>query len=269
MKSKMCLTLIFYLLIPCAVNAKVSIVGGLTHERAAPVGETYRGVISIRNIGDQPQEVRIYQTDYLFFCDGTSVYDVPGQVPRSNVDWIAFSPKRAIIPPQEEVAVNYTVKVPDDRPLSGTYWSMLMVEEISKSSPEAPEEERGEVRLNIRQVWRYGIQMVTHIGDTGSRKLEFLDTKLLRDGEGRTLQVDIENIGERWLRPLLWAELYNQEGSFMGRFEGECLRIYPGTSARYRVDLSEVPKGAYKALVVADCGGDDLFGATYTFKLER
>ena len=74
--------------------------------------------------------------------------------------------------------------------------------------------------MGIRQVIRYGIHMVTHIGDTGVRRLEFLKTRLLREGERKILQVDIENIGERLLKSFLWAELYDEEGSHIGRFEG-------------------------------------------------
>ena len=144
-----------------------------------------------------------------------------------------------------------------------------MVEVVSKVSPESITEDKGKVKLGIRHAVRYGIQMVTHIGDTGARNLKFLSTRLLKEGEARVLQVHIENIGERWLRPFLWAELYDEKGSYIGRFEGGRLRIYPGTSARYRVDLSEVPKGKYKALVIADCGGEDVFGVTCTLKFEK
>jgi hypothetical protein len=270
MKSKIgivFLVLFSCLRIPCKAEAKVVIVGGLTHERTVKVGETYRGVIFVRNTDEEAQEAKLYQTDYQFFFDGRSIYDDPGNTPRSNADWIVFSPKRLTIPPQEEVAVNYTIKVPDDKSLVGTYWSMLMVEGISKGSLEASVLGKG--ALGIRQVVRYGIQMVTHIGGSGLGKLEFLDIKLLKEGDRKLLKIDIENIGERWLKPLLWVELYTQQGILVGRFEGGRLRIYPGTSVRYEVDLSEVLKGEYKALVVADCSGDDLFGASYTLKFER
>ena len=83
------------------------------------------------------------------------------------------------------------------------------------------------------------------------------------------MQVDIENTGQRWLRPYLWAELYDDTGRYIGRFENGRKRIYPGTSVRYKVDLSDVPKGIYKALVVADCGGDYVFGAERTLKFEK
>ena len=274
MKSKIgviFLALFFYLLIPYIARAEVAIVGELAHEREAKVGESYQGVIFIRNSSEEAQEVKVYQTDYLFFFDGRSVFGEPGTIKRSNANWISFSPKRLTIPPNEVSQVNYIVNVPADATLIATYWSMLMIEGIPESSSEAVGEEKGGATLGIRQVMRYGIHMVTHIGDTGIRRLEFLKTRLLREGERRILQVDIQNISERLLKSFLWTELYNEEGSYIGRFEGGefYIRIYPGTSVRYRVDLSQVPKGAYRALVVADCGGEDIFGVTYTLEFEE
>lgn len=260
------------LFLPVVSEAGVSIIGGLVRERSAEIGEVYRGVIFIKNKDEEPQEVKVYQTDYLFFSDGSNIYGKLGKDPRSNAKWITFSPQRLTIPAQATSSVNYTVKVPvpeEGKTLQGTYWSMMMVEGISKESPEAealtPEE--GKVKIGIRQVIRYGIQMVTHIGDTGSRELKFLETKLLRESEKRTLQVDIENIGERFLLPHMWIELYDKE-TYVGRFEAETHRTYPDTSVRFKIDLSGVPKGEYQAMIVADCGGDDVFGFTYTLKLK-
>ncbi len=259
--------LLFLVSITCQGRAGISVVGGLTHERSVKPGESRQGIVLIRNSSDEPGEVKIYQKDYLFFSDGKNIYGDPGKDPRSNADWISFSPKRLTIPPGETSRVNYTIKVPEDETAAGTYWSIFMVEGIPKDSPEAAGQEKGKIKVGITTVLRYGIQMVTHIGDTGIRKLKFPDTKLLKEKNEAILQVDLENIGERYLRPSLWTELYDEEGNYIGRFEGGRLRIYPGTSVRYRIDLARVPKGKYKALVVADCGGDDVFGATYTLEL--
>jgi len=46
------------------------------------------------------------------------------------------------------------------------------------------------------------------------------------------------------------------------------LGIYPGTSVRFRIDLGKNMAGTYKTLVVADCGGDELFGANYTLEIK-
>jgi len=271
MNSRMriiCASLFSCLLILHVAEAGVVIVGSLTREREATAGESYQGVIFIRNPLEEPSEVKIYQTDYLFFSDGKSIYDEPGKIKRSNANWISFSPHRLVIPPQDKSAVEYAVKVPDDETLVGTYWSMLMVEEIEKSSPEASTAEKDRVELGIRQVMRYGIQMLTHIGDTGTRKIKFLDKKLISQDGKTILQMDIENIGERWLTPTVWAELYNDQGTELGRFEGGKRRIYPSCSVRYKVDLTDVPEGKYKALVVADNGDEYVFGAKYDLGIE-
>ena len=260
--------LLFCLFTPSASVAGVSVTSGLTYEKEADPGGTYKGVIQLRNNGEAPQEVKIYQTDYLFYSDGRNIYGDPGKDPRSNADWITFSPRRLTIPPKDIANIDYIVQVPDNKTLVGTYWSMLMVEGISSSSPEAVKQKKDKITFAISQVMRYGAQMITQIGDTGDRKLKFAKTKLLKADGKRILQIDMENTGQRWLKPALWAELYNEKGISAGKFKGGKSRIYPGTSVRFRIDLSRVPKGKYKALVVADCGGDTLFGATYTFKFK-
>ena len=255
------LALLFCLLFYCVPEARVSIVGGLTYEKNAESGETYRGAIIITNSGDEPQEVKVYQTDYLFFSDGNNIYGEPGKDPRSNAKWITFSPNRFVIQPKGKFEVNYTVKAPDNKALLGTYWSMLMVEGVPKSSPEIVNGEVDKIKMGLTTVVRYGIQMVTHIGNTGTRSLKFSEVKLLKEDESKkVLQVDMENTGERWLRPTLWTEIYDEKGSYIGKFMGGKGRTYPGTSIKSRIDLSQVPAGKYKGLIVADCGGDDLFG---------
>ena len=264
-----CWTLALICLTACTARARVSVIGGLTHEKKAKPGETYKGSILIKNHDTTPHEVKIYQTDYRFYFDGTNHYDPPGKLRRSNANWLSFSPHRIIIPSESVARITYTVETPGDPNLVGTYWSMLMVEEIPKTSPESSQVEKIGPQVGITQIVRYGVQMITHIGNSGDRKLKFLETKLLRETGKRILRADIENTGERWLRPYLWTDLYDDSGSYVGRFEGSRKRIYPGTSTRYKVDLSNVPQGMYKALVVADCGGDDVFGANYTLKFEK
>jgi hypothetical protein len=264
----LCLALVFCLSIASATKAGVSIIGSLTHQKKAKLGETYEGSIILINKDVQPQEVKIYQTDYLCYFNGTNDYGAPGKLKRSNATWLSFSPQRIIIPSKSTATVNYTVKVPNDPNLVGTYWSMLMVEEIPKSSPESSQAEQVQSQVAITQIIRYGIQMITDIGDTGEQNLKFVETKLLRENEKRLLRVDIENTGQKWLRPYLWVELYDESGKHIGRFETDRNRIYPGASVRYKIDLSDVPQGSYQALVVADCGGDCIFGANYTLKFE-
>jgi len=247
--------------------AGVTVIGGLTRQVTLQPGGSAEGRILLYNNGDQPQEVKVYQTDYLFYADGKNVYGEPGSVARSSAPWITLFPQQVTVPAGGNDSVSYVIRVPQDEKLRGTYWSMVMVEPIAPETLEPPKPEEGKIKIGIRTVMRYAVQIVVNIGDTGERKLRFADRQILMQEGKRLLQLDIENVGERWLVPLLWVELYDPQGKSVGRFEGGRLRTYPGCSVRFRIDLHEVPAGQYKALVVADCGGDDVFGAQYDLEL--
>lgn len=248
--------------------AGVSVIGGLSREKTVKPGEKFEGIILLKNTGERPADVKVYQTDYLFYADGKNIYGEPGGIPRSNAKWISLSPVRLTVPPKETASVSYAVKVPENPDLKGTYWSVVMVEPVSETSPESTKEEKGKVKVGIQTIMRYGIQIITNFSDAGERKIRFLDKKLISQDRKRVFQFDIENIGERSLSPVVWVELYNKDGINIGRFESSRLRIYPGCSVRHKVDLTDVPKGWHKALVVADNGDEYVFGAQYDLEME-
>jgi hypothetical protein len=252
-----------------AARANVAINGPLTHEHVVEPGRSYAGSIEVQNQAETPQAIRVYQTDYFFYADGSAHYGEPGKLQRSNAGWITFTPKDVTVPPRDSVSIHYTIQAPSDDTMLGTYWSILMVEPVDPGSPEAVGSDPSVVRLGVRQVLRYGIQIVTHVGTTGSRLLRFSQFRLTAENGRKVLVVDLENGGERWLRPTLWVDLYDEKGTFVGKFDGGAQRLYPGTSARFRAELVGVQDAAYKALVVADCGGDDVFGANVNLNLRE
>jgi hypothetical protein len=236
-------------------------VGTLTLESEVQQGQAYRGTFTVSNTDTVSRTAVVYQTDYTFRSDGSNRFDEPGQAARSNASWITFSPHQMEVPPGQSATVSYEVRVPADAALVGTYWSMLMVEEVA--APGLPARLQRN-QTEVRQTVRYGVQCITHIGGTGRAQLAFTGTRLVADeGESRELQVDVENTGERWLSPAAWMELYDGDGHQVGRFESEKKRIFPGTSVRFRINLGGTPSGKYKALVVLDNGDQNVFGAKY------
>lgn len=256
------------LLLPFAfVSAQVSVIGELSQDRDVHPGESYSGTIMIRNDSNEPQEAKMYQTDYLFYSNGTNNYGDPGSHERSNAKWITFSPSFVTIPPQATVTVNFDVTVPKDTTLAGSFWSMLMVEGIPKGSPESSGARAKKAEMGIMQTIRYGIQIASHIANTGTKRIEFKDPQVVVTDQGkRVFQFDVENTGNLGMRPEVYLELFNNQGVSQGKFPGARYRIYPGTSVRETIDLSSIPKGSYKALVVVDTGGDDIFGAQYNLQ---
>ncbi len=236
-------------------------ISSLTHERQAMPGETYSGTIEIVNNSPDAAVVKVYQTDYQFQSDGSNSFGAAGELPRSNAAWVDFSPNRITIPPNSTYLVNYSVKVPAIDSLSGTYWSMMMVEETQTPAPASSPADQ---QAAISQIVRYGVQCITHIGSTGQPDLKIVDAKLAADsGNVRELMLDVKNDGDRWAVPVVWAELYDQAGKSAGKFECEKKRIFPGTSVRFKIMLNDSLKGNYKALIVLDAGGEDVIGAKY------
>lgn len=269
MKKTVLLVLPILILVLCSgsLQGQVSVIGELSQDRDALPGSSYNGSILIKNDTDEPQEAKVYQTDYLFFADGTNKYGEPGSHARSNAKWVTFSPAFVSLPPQASLTVNYTVTVPDKSQgdIAGSYWSMLMVEGIPKGSAESSGARHKKAEMGIMQTIRYGIQVATHITGTGTRAIEFKGPKVTKSEQGkRMFQVDIENTGNLGIRPDVYLELFDQQGISQGKFPGVKYRIYPGTSVRESIDLSSVKPGTYKALIVVDAGAEDIFGAQYT-----
>ncbi|EGV16389.1 hypothetical protein [Thiocapsa marina] len=255
------------LLFTSAIHAGVKLESELTQEKLAQPGEHYRGTLVLRNTGATMAEAKVYQTDYSFASDGSNAYGAPGRLPRSNAKWISLSRELVQIPPSGTERLDFEVKVPADKGLSGTYWSMVMIEPITEASAEAAEP-LPERTTRLTQVVRYGVQIVTHLGKTGEAGLVFTNPQIVKENGQRLFTIDVENTGQRWLSPGLSLELYNQSGAPVGKFEGPAKRLYPATSARFQMDLGEVPDGKYLGLVVADGTGDNLFGANVELEIE-
>lgn len=258
------------ILVHSFAQGQVSVAGELSQDRFVNPGDVYEGSITLLNTTEEPQEAMIYQTDYLFQADGTNRYGDPGTIPRSNASWITFSPSDVVIPSQGSTEVHFRVQIPADTigVLQGTYWSMLMIETIPKGGPESsfpPISENG--KMGIRQSIRYGIQIASHLVNTGTKEVRFLNAELVSSQEGNhLLKLDIENTGTTGMRPEVYVELFDENGSLEGRFEGLKYRIYPGTSVRQMIDLGRMFHGEYTALIVIDDGGNDVFGAQYTLE---
>lgn len=254
------------LIVLSRVDARVIVESDLTHATEARSGQTYKGVIRLLNLSGESEQVKLYQTDYGFTSDGHETYGEAGGSQRSNAKWIQIDRNQLTLEPRASAKVYFSVSVPSGGGLNGSYWSMIMVEPIPKGSIESGKPlQENEVRVTQRI--RFGVQVITEIGKTGRAELAFSNARLIEGKERRLFSVDVANSGQRWLKPQFWLELYTTDGTPVGKFDGPTKRVFPGTSARFQVDLEGVKTGQYIALVVADGGGDNLFGANVQLKV--
>lgn len=245
-------------------HAQIAVVGSTVEEHTSTPGETYTGTIVVRNLTEVRQPVRIYQTDYLFYADGTSHFNDPGTSAHSNAAWITPMVRTLLVPPSSEMSVSYTVKVPPGDSLVGTYWSTIMVEgaPIEASRPTG-----GRPAVGVGAVMRYAVQVVTHIKTTGTRKVSFSNSKFLTNPDSsQAFEVDVQNSGERAYRPTLWIEVYDDKGTLIANARQERGLLYPGTSLRQTFALGKLARGSYRAVVFADSGEDAVFASQFTLK---
>jgi hypothetical protein len=232
------------------------VVNGLTHEVQLLPGEKFQGTIQLLNNSSITESCRIYQTDYFFKNTGESWYEKTGTIQRSNGSWIKVSSRLVTLNYNVTTAVNFEVTIPSDSTLKGTYWSVIMIEGITP--PDTAKTRNG---LTINSVIRYAVQIITHIGDTGTRELKFINVNLIKNNPVTGLDIDMENPGERALRPKVSVELFDGNGLTQGIFTTDPMRIFPGCSIRVRIPIEALKPGKYKGVLVAECEDDYIFGS--------
>ena len=255
------------LMMTSSAKAQITVRGMLAHDLDATPGVVVSGSVIVDNETDAPQQAKVYQTDYLFFADGTNAYDSPGSTQRSNALWVQFSPDNMTIPPNGSVTVSYSITVPDSAS-NGSYWSMLMVEAVDATSAESADSDESDRQVGFRQVTRYGVQIATHLRQSAEQNVSFDGIQLAVDEQGNTtFQADVFNTGSLMLRPQVYMRVFGADGAEHGPFEGVQYRMYPGTSVRQRIDLSSLEAGTYQALLIVDNGEDAVFGGQYELTL--
>lgn len=257
------LTIILLSFSASSIQASIVVKNGLSHLHNVSLGKVYKGSIEIQNTTDKEQSVKIYQRDYHFIHTGEAFYEQPGSHLRSNANWIDLSASFIKLKPKEEMLINYEIQVPENFDLPGTSWSVIMLEGVKDVNP-------GDFKagLKINTIIRYAIQIATTIEETGASELNFSKVDLNKSEEGvKQLEVNIENTGERLLIPAISLELFNLEGESIGVFKADKKKTYPGTSVKYFVELAEVESGNYQAILLADCGEEEVFGVNISLEI--
>lgn len=250
------------LLAPSSLSAQVSLYGSTVKEHTVRPGGTAEGSIRLRNRGQESRRIHLYQTDYRFNADGESEYGAPGSIPRSNAGWISTPVTRTTIAPGEDLEIPYRIQVPGELEEAGSHWSMIMVEIRDGSVASSGDSAEG---MSMGTRLRYGVQVATHLGDSGERDLAYSEQTVRTDGGEREFVLTVKNTGTRAVRPEMGLELYGSSGNrVLSEIEQRGL-LYPGTSLRQTFALGELAEGSYQAMVLGDPGRGEVFAGKYRF----
>ena len=122
--------------------------------------------------------------------------------------------------------------------------------------------------VKINTAIRYAIQIITNIGDSGSKDLQFLGLELVKDGTQNLLNVALENTGECILKPEMSLEIFSTDGTSLGVFKADRRKTFPGTSITSSIPFEGIEPGNYTAVLVADCDEDNIYGTNISLELE-
>jgi hypothetical protein len=259
-----------FLLTPA--HAAVMLSGNLTQEYALNPGSTATGTLELKNTGDTPAEVKIYQEDIKIKNDGSTEY-TPGNGShmRSNAAWINIGTDHLILPPRTNQSIPYSIHVPTGH-LQGSYWSTLMLEPISANSRESQLANTSTDKpiLTIHQKMRYAVQVITNIGNQGAANLVFDSPSMLKDkAGGRYLGFGIRNTGTRRSRPKVWLDVFSRNGDSIGRFPAETHGLYVNEREYFTARLGNLQPGTYKALLAAeDNHNGQMFGSDVNLTIQ-
>jgi hypothetical protein len=240
--------------------ASVEVIGSLKHVHSVNPGEVVKGQITILNNDLTDQEVKIYQTDFLYNLKDQTFYDEPGSNKRSNANWMQYSPKTVILKSKESRNIEYEITVPKNDSIDGTFWSVIMVEGVTPIDPN----QTGD--LSIRTVTRYAVQIVNELSNKGRGSLKFDEPTLIK-GEDKKLflAIDLTNDGDHYISPEVSIELFDESGTSVKTITAPKRGLYPSTSTRFKLDLEGLPsKKTYTAMIVAAGADNDVFGLEYT-----
>jgi len=259
---------IVILLVTPGTFANIRLISSLTYEYRVLPGRDYSGKLVLANTGSETAVVKLYLKDYRFDAEGHTYFLKPGTIKRSNADWIKLSKNMISIPGGANKEIYYNVEVPVNDQLKGTYWSLLMVEPLCKEAQE-PISVKNDYMIGINQHFRYGVQIVADVADTGKSNLKFKNPRVTKKDKLYIFEVDCINKGERWLKPEVWLDVYNNKGEKIDRYYGSKLRIYPTTSVCQRFELDNIKPGNYKTVLIADNGDSAVFGSRYDLKIAK
>ena len=229
----------------CAnADGRLNLLDTFHHTHYAGKGAEISGVISMANTGDEVLKVKVYLQDFSMRLRKEPLFTDPGLLERSNAGWIHLPYTYFEIPPFTRFPIPYTLNVPKDPGLQGSYWSVIMIESAEDAFATSFD------GTSMQVAKRFAYQTIVRVGDQGIYRLNILGQKIEVLKETKWLVFDVENSGTLTIRAQPFIELIDGGGKLCGSFSCSRQMMHPLCSSQFYIDLSSVPLGNYQARVV-------------------
>lgn len=249
-----------------SLQASIVVLNGLTHIYKVENGQIYKGKVTLQNTGNAPQSVKIFLQDFSYQSDGAIYYTAPHTNEKSNTDWIKLNTNLVSLKAKEKTDVYFEIAIPDKMTLSGSYWSVIIVEPVDDIKPS-----NNSPGVTITSVVRYAIQVITNY-DTENVKpsLKFESVKVEKEGKQKTVRIGIANNGNVYCKPTANIEIYNRKtGDKVGTFSSMPMGLLPNTSKSFNIDISKILPDKYNAVIIATDEDENAFALNVELEVKN
>lgn len=250
------------LLMPRYIRASVVILNGLTHNHSIPTATTtVQGVIKVKNDGGKDSRILVYRQDLVSLCNQQAAYPEVGSHSRSLGTALKTNVDERVIATTEEYDVRYTIEADPNRQ-PGTYWEVIMVEVAD------PVREETHSGIQVNSKVRYAIQVIVDIGPVEGPPLSYENVVYEKvSAEQSVLKVVLKNNGAYGARTNVILEVYDSNGNKLKTTQPNTRMLYPGSCSTFEIPVTDVPKGKYDCVIIADTK-KDLFGSNISLQVE-
>jgi hypothetical protein len=216
-------------------------------------GETVSGSVQLYNPTHRPLNVRISQADFVYNERDERFFIEPGKYARSNANWIRYTGLHTI-PPFETYNFTFSVSVPNQRELVGSYWSILFIEEDIHLF---------DTHNDIVFQMRFAVLVINNIRNTGDIDFNFNDIVFTND----SVSLILHNTGSLWFETTIKIDIFNDNAQLIGRYSFEGNSILPGLGRVFNFPIQTMISGNYHAVIVAEVGDNQIFGHQVSFTI--
>ncbi len=255
---RVAILVLFVLFVPFS---EALVVNSLTYNGKFDPGEMRRIEVTVTNEKDEVEQVELKLVDYWTNAEGQHFFEQSKDQQRSNVPWVKLGVNRVTLQPKESATIHYTVNVPNDPNLKGSYWSVIIFEPADPIATKERKENEFQLLVKVR----YAYHIVTDI-DQGESNLKILQKDFKNFNGKELLCIDVANVGEVFLNPQMTLKLYSEAGILEKTLDGRKERLYPGSSSRYFIDPDGVEKKNYKVFMLLDNADGNMFGEAFDLR---
>ncbi|MBN7817696.1 hypothetical protein [Algoriphagus pacificus] len=245
--KRIALTFMLFVFLVCNVLASVTIINGLTHIYNGISGDVIEGEIILINGSDVEQRVKFVINEAILSCEKSRFFTEKDPHPQSSSDWVDNAVNERVLMPNERYVHKFKIKIPVDTSLKGSFWSVIMV---SVENPIKEEVINSSIGLNTKI--QYAVALLTNVNGFNESNLDFENVQFDEQSEAKVLGVKIRNQGSFIEGVKLTLEVYDVLGQKVKVLDTDRNLVFPGVCRDFKIDISDLPKGNYQCLLVAE-----------------